>query len=151
MTHFKEHLRRYMGARFGEPPKGLVEKLGEMVNVNDPKCYRHVQKALKQLGHKNLYKEIFTLIYSLGGKRPYIDNHIFDNCVTDFMWLQAQFAQLRKNEATKRKNMPSMYVLMDILLKRNGHQPFYQLPYLKDEILQSKVIELFEILDGEHL
>lgn len=148
LTHFKEHLRRYMGARFGEYPKDMIEKMRGSVAVDDPNCYRDVQSLLKRNGHRKMYKEIFTIIYALGGTKPGIDNKVFDACVTDFMWLQARFTQMKKMSSTGRKNMPSMYVLLDLLLKRNGHQPFYTIPYLKDENLQSNVMSIFDILNG---
>lgn len=150
LTHFKEHLRRYMGARNGLYDVAVVDMLRASVDVLDPWCYRAVQRALKLAGAKKMYKEIFTLIYMLGGPHPKIDNHIFDKCVTDFMWLQERFRRLKSIKGTVRKNMPSMYVLLDILLRRNGHTPFYMLPYLKDARLQTKVHELFAELDGKH-
>lgn len=149
-----------MGARFTEYPKNLLKRLSPLVNVHDPNCYRSVQKALKCLGYKHLYKEIFSLIYNLGGTKPYINNEVFADCVTDFMWLQAKFGEMKKAQNTVRKNMPSMYVvsdfnipylsyweMMDILLRRHGHTPYYTLPCLKDDILQLRVLDLFAELD----
>lgn len=148
LTHFKEHLRRYMGARFGKYPENLLAKLRGKVNVADPNCYRDVQRLLKVNGFSKLYKEIFTIIYSLDGKRPKIDNRIFDACVTDFMWFQSRFRQMKKMSSTCRKNMPSMYVLLDILLRRHGHTPFYVIPKLKDEQLQANVMMVFAVMDS---
>lgn len=158
LTHFKEHLRRYMGSRFTDAKKNgkgksiaeIAAELRGRIDVDDSNCYREMQRLLKQLKYRDMYKEIFVLIYELGGRRPYIDNKIFDKCVTDFMWLQSRFQRLKYVTGTVRKNMPSMYVLLDLLLKRHGHTPYYKFPYLKDDLLQQKVMELFEELDGKH-
>lgn len=140
-----------MGARFCEYPEDLFDKMKGTIDPQDPWCYRSVQKQLKILGFKHLYKEIFVIIYTLGGQRPNIDNKVFDACVTDYLWLQSRFIQMKKYAGTKRKNMPSIYVILDLLLKRNGHTPFYHLPYLKDASLQARVLEIFHELDGNKL
>jgi hypothetical protein len=150
LTHFKEHLRRYMGARFGEYPSEMLDKLRGKVDVGRDDCYRKVQKLLKDNGYRKMYKEIFTIIYALGGKKPSVDNQVFDKCVRDFLWMQSRFKEMRENNMTVRKNMPSMYVVMDLLLKRHGHKPFYKIPYLKDDLLQANVMSIFKVLDADN-
>lgn len=150
LTHFKEHLRRYMGARFTVYGDEVVRMLRlQNIDVEDKDCYLNVQKALRKNGMRKLYKEIFTLIYALGGKNPKIDNKLFDDCVTDFKWLYEGFQQMKKSSNTRRKNMPSMYIILDLLLKRNGHTPYYNIPYLKDKDLQARVIMIYNTLSHD--
>jgi len=40
----------------------------------------------------------------------------------------------------KRKNMPCVFMLMDLLLRRAYHVPFYVMPRLKDKKLCRKIL-----------
>lgn len=149
LTHFKEHLRRYLGARFTAYPVGLLDDLraDPTIHVQHPACYFQVQRALRKRHHPKLYKEIFQIIHMLGGHKPLVTPQQYQRCIAQFTQLQYRFFQLRHTrDSFKRKNMPSMYVVMDFLLKQNGHVRFYDLPHLKDPILQERVEELYRLL-----
>lgn len=51
----------------------------------------------------------------------------------------------------KRHSMPSLYMIMDILLRRHGHVPYYQIPSLKDKQLEEQVIRMVNALDQKQL
>ncbi len=141
ITHFREHVRRYIGARFKDIPETVIAAMLENgVDVKSSDCYAQVKKVLKQLKQPKLYKEIFTIIYELGGAYPKIDGliaELYDN----FTAYDYYYEQIRST--LKRKNGVSYYMILDIMLREAGHVPFYKLPYLKDEELRGKVLEIF--------
>lgn len=134
-----------MGARFREYGPEVIATLKD-VDISKPDTYHTIQKLLRENGMRKMYKEIFTFIYELGGVRPYVDNQLFDDCVTDFKWLSFKFQRMKRYGDTTRKNMPSMYVLMDLLLRKNGHVPYYDIPRLKDKHLQTQVMKMYTAL-----
>jgi hypothetical protein len=142
ITHFREHVRRYVGARFTNIPEDVIEAIRDntSVDVQSPTCYNDVKKALKQLKEPKLYKEIFTIIYELGGTAPKID-HIIQNLYDNYAAFDYYYEQIRKD--TGRKNGISYYMVLDMMLKEMGYTPYYELPYLKDEELRQKVLDIF--------
>lgn len=148
ITHFREHVRRYVGARFTDIPAEVIESLKQNkdIDVEDPNCYEQVKKALKQLKKPKLYKEIFTIIYELGGRPPKIDNIILD-LYDNFKAFDYYYEQFRKE--TGRKNGISYYIVLDIILKEMGYESYYYLPYLKDEELRGKVLDIFSRIRQE--
>lgn len=143
VTHFKEHLRRYMGARFTDIPEYVIEAT-KTVNVHSTDAYYLMKTRLKELKMSKLYKEIFTLIYMHGGKKPNVQNEVYENCINDFKIIMQKFLGIR--EEYHRHSMPCNYMLLDILLKQNGHQPYYQFPYLKNDRCRDKVLEIYSDL-----
>ena len=169
LTHFQEHLRRYLGARFTQIPVKLLDDLRAMkVNVKDINAFQLVKHGLKKLKNNNytvtvskpfhgtsyvkhtekqvksvkLYKEIFTIIYLLGGHKP-----IFTQ-VEEIKQLYKDFCffYMKRKKAFNRKNMPSNYMLLDLLLKELDHQPYYNIPYLKNEELKQEILDIFQLL-----
>lgn len=148
VTHFKEHLRRYMGARFTEFPNNFMEQIEQQkIDVMDRNAYHTVRKALKDLGYSRYYKEIFTIIYALGGKKPHLDDQIYHKCVHVFGQLTQAFERLKKD--MKRHSMPSHYVCMKMLLQHFQHEPYYLLPTLKDDRLLKQAEEMIDRLCKE--
>lgn len=138
LTHFKEHLRRYMGCRFTEIPDVLLDLLRELnVDPMDRDAFFIIKRYMKVLKFHKLYKEIFLIIYKLGGVAPKISDEIFHQCVDMYQALMMAF-EVKKAE-WKRHSMPSNYVVMDLLLRHFGHEPYYRLPCLKDQDLQNHV------------
>jgi hypothetical protein len=165
LTHFKEHLRRYLGARFTLIPQELMADLRTMnLNVQHPEAYNTVKTALKSLRHKqyqtsrmnhhtkftehrvhrstNFYKDIFTIIYELGGQKPDFNN--MQQLYQKYKDLTYYFT--RKKIQLARHNMPCNYMLLDILLRECDHTPHYNLPYLKNINLRDTVIHIFHQL-----
>lgn len=151
LTHFKEHLRRYMGYRFSEDPvtkclkpfpPDLIELIQTKVELVHPDAYAQTRKVLKKYpkGSK-FHKDTFQLIYEAGGIRPHFDHKLFERCVRKFMQFQHAFSQTR--DQYDRKNLPCYHMLLDLILTELGHKPHYLFPKLKDEILASKVLKIF--------
>lgn len=146
VTHFKEHLRRYMGARFTGIPEHIVEGT-KCVNVENPDAYFEMKKRLKELKYPKLYKEIFTLIYMHGGHRPMIGNDMYQKCVYDFNIIMKKFLGIRGDY--KRHSMPCNYMLLDMLLKTNGHDTYYRFPHLKNDKCRERVLEIYSDLKSK--
>jgi hypothetical protein len=145
-THFKEHLRRYMGARFRDLPENLIEELKEVktLNVECRDAYFQVKQELKVRGYNKYYKEIYTIIYLLGGVHPKVSMEQYEECVRQFKVLMFYFFKSRSRFG--RYSMPSMYMVMEFLLKRNGHEPYYTIPHLKDDELRARVVSIYNSL-----
>ena len=148
VTHFKEHLRRYMGARFTKISDQVIENT-KNVDVTDRDAYFRMKDKLKQMKMSKLYKEIFTLIYIHGGVKAGISNDVYEKCVQDFKVLMQKFLGTRTDY--QRHSMPCNYMLLDILLRKNGHEPYYRLPYLKNEKCRQRVMEIYSDLKSKAL
>lgn len=157
LTHFKEHLRRYMGYRFSldpetkswkEFPADLKKLMTESIQLNAPDAYFQARKVLKKYpkGAK-YYKDVFQLIYECGGQRPEISQQLFDKCVRHFMNFQYKFLRLR--EEYNRHNLPCYYMILELILKQQGHQPHYEFPHLKDELLKEKITDIFQEVNNK--
>jgi hypothetical protein len=151
LTHFKEHLRRYMGARFTEIPQQVLDGIKDL-NFQHADAYFQVKARLKAMKMSKLYKEIFTLIYINGGRRPNIDNQTYEKCVADFKVIMQKFLGIRGDY--QRHSMPCNYMLLDMLLRQNGHEPYYLFPYLKNDKCRDRVMEIYSDLkrktDGDN-
>lgn len=147
LIHFKEHIRRYVGARFTPVPDSIMEEIRKLnINTDDPKCYFTIKQALKQLKHPKLYKEIFTIIYDLGGHRPKIDS-IIPDLYEQYKQFDIYYEQIKQE--CRRKNGVSYYMILDLMLKELGHESYYEFPYLKNEELQDDVLEIFKHIRKE--
>lgn len=168
LTHFREHVRRYVGARFTDIPEALIKDLEELkITVLSPDAFNIVKEALKSLAGKiytrdiynpqtkftktthqrsnQFYKDIFNIIYLLGGIQPKFTQ--FDEIYQKYRELVYYFE--RTKTSLKRHNMPTNYMLLDILLQELGHTPYYKLPYLKNQELQNKVLQIFKQLRND--
>jgi len=167
LTHFREHFRRYTGQRFQTIPTELLHDLRPKVNPRAKDAYWQVKTQLKKLKGKKyvvkvwnkemrrydakkytpqkFYKDIFCIIYDLGGYQPKVDN--VNEIFQAYQNLQYQFLQLKRKHETSRSNMPSHFMLLDILLRKHGHSPYYEIPYLKDKESREKVIQIFKMLN----
>jgi hypothetical protein len=145
LTHFKEHLRRYMGARFTIIPDSILDKVREEVaNVNDTNAHDLVKAVLKRNGHTRFYKEIFTIIYLCGGEAPNLSIAVYNTCIEDFKKLMYHF--MKSRQEWQRHSMPSMYMLLDMLLRNNGHTPHFNFPHLKNMRLRQQVMDIYDQL-----
>lgn len=164
LTHFREHIRMYLGQRFHPIPDQLIADIKSLgkVDVNSKDAYQQVRQSMKQLRHRTyeiqvwdynmrrlqtkhyktpkFYKDIFSIIYTLGGHQPHIQN--LHSIIQAYRNLQYQFLQLKT-----RHNMPSHYMVLDILLRRYNNQSYYNIPYLKDDSSRDKVIEILQLLN----
>lgn len=147
LTHFKDHLRRYLGSRFTEIPEFLLDICKKEVNVKGKNSYAKIRKIIKREKLGKYYPDIFCIIYKCGGITPNVSSEIMRNCVKNFESLMWKFAEIREN--IKRKSMPSNYMVLDRLLRKNGHIPFYEIPKLKSPVLRKRADLLISALIQE--
>ena len=163
LTHFREHYRRYAGHRWTDIPDKLLLDLKPL--VGDPMnrdAYTKVKKSLQQLRqnrypvrfydkkykiHKTklyppqkFYKDIFLIIYKLGGVQPNLNNIHSDRIYNQYKIIEYTFRQLPEKT---RRNMPSHFYILQELLKLNGHEPYYIIPQLKAFKLRSRVEKIY--------
>lgn len=153
LTHFKEHVRRFLGklsltfllgARFTPLPENILTAISKEVDIMSRDCYHQVKSALKKIGCPKLYKEIFTIIYKLGGIKSKVqDVNTLYQMYTEFDYY---YEQSRKTGNITRRNGVSFYMVLDLFLKELGYPSYYYLPYLKNEELQREVLRIISQL-----
>lgn len=144
LTHFKEHLRRYMGQRFTNIPETVIENT-KCVDIKNPQAFTLMKEQLKKLGKPKLYKEIFLLIYMHGGDKPDISPEQYYKCIEDFKTIQHYF--LKDRAGWDRHSMPSNYMILKFILERNGHEPYYEIPALKNDKCRFQVYDIYFYLE----
>lgn len=169
LTHFREHLRRYAGQRFAVFPAELIKDVKDYVDPLSPDAFHQVKHQLKQLGQKKynvkvydkqmrrwdmkqykpqkFYKDIFSLIYELGGIQPNLHTIDLNAMFSMYKAICYQFRQMKIKNSVSRKNMPSHYMLLDLMLRQYGHTPYYNIPELKDKDLRNSVLTIFNKLE----
>ena len=169
LTHFREHLRRYLNQRCTRVPDELIELLRPKIDPLNRKAYWHVKNELRALKPRKFilevwnrdmkrydeksypiskfYKEVFRIIYILGGVQPTFE-HSINEIIQTYKNLQYQFFQKKKEDKIKRHNMPSHFMLLQKLLEFYGHKPYYELPVLKDRRSHQKTLLLYRELSS---
>ena len=132
-----------MGARFTDISDEVLKGMDD-VDIHDRQAYNLVKGILKKLKKPKLYKEIFTIIYLKGGHKPALENEVYENCIKDFKIIMNYFLTIRSTYG--RHSMPSNYMLLDLILRRNGHDPYYVIPYLKNDECRDKVMSIYQDL-----
>lgn len=146
LTHFKEHLRRYMGSRFTTIPLEVLESI-RGVDTKSENAYFLIKACLKKMKYSKFYKEIFMLIYMNGGCKVEVTNEQYNACISDFKIILHYFKKYKS--LWNRHSLPSNYMLMKLLLEKNGHIPYYTLPELKIEKCKLKFDEMYMELQRE--
>lgn len=142
LTHFRQHLRSYLYARnVNLPDERIMNHLRATVRVLDKSAYYLVKKELKKLGAQRYYKDVFTIIYALGGHKPQVSPEQVDSMCHYFKRWYYNFNQL---ERFGKHNTPSIYMLMEIILREFGHEPYYFIPTLKSEKLRARVLRIYD-------
>ncbi|NBU81990.1 MAG: hypothetical protein EBS55_10125, partial [Flavobacteriaceae bacterium] len=157
-------IRRYLGQRFLPIPEKLIEELKGCVDVFDRNAYEKVKEImrmkkdnkykievynprmrrweLKEYKTRKFYKDIFGIIYTLGGIQPQFQG--VNKVLQQFKDIQYQFFQ----DLNHRPNMPSHFMILDLLLKQNGHEPYYKIPSLKNEKARREAINILSYLQS---
>lgn len=166
LTHFRDHLRRYCGQKFVEIPEELLDRVRNTEpDVMDKNAYFRIEKELKKIRNeeftlsvynkemrrhetrkvygRNYYKHIFEIIYKLGGRQPRVGN--VRDIISAYERMVYRFSQ--RKVFTERHSMPSHFMVLDILLRKYGHTPYYVLPKLKDVKSREKVQNILSYLN----
>lgn len=140
LTHFRDLLRRYQGAGDVTSVDNIKSLIGP-VDLNDPWLYYAIKSKLKALKMQRFYKSIYQIIYILGGKMLEVTHTEFEALLSKYSYF-AYYCSMNRDTAD-RKSMPSVYMVMDLLLRHTGHHTYYQLPILQDIQLRSRVYKLY--------
>lgn len=135
MNHFREHLRRYMGSRSTSMNLELLK-----INIKNRRAYFYIKKQLKKLKMRREYKNIWSILYKLGGEMPAIDNILFHrilNCFGEFM----SKYPLHQGE---RKSVPSHDMLLSAILQKLGYKPYYYLPLIQSRSIRDNVFYIIK-------
>lgn len=141
LTHFRQHLRSYLFARNVDLPEDMMRHLRQTIHINDRDAYNQVKVQLKLLGKQRFYKDVFTIIYALGGQKPQVSPEQVDSMCNYFKRWYYNFNQKAR---FGKHNTPSIYMLMDIILREFGHTPYYYIPTLKSEKLRERVLNIYD-------
>lgn len=132
INHFREHLRRFMGSRNCT----LDLKLFEDLDVQNRQIYYHVRDRLKQLKIKNQNKNIWSIIYALGGKFPMLDSQTFQQIIGLFMKFTSNYSKYQG----RRKSVVSHDMILTEIFKKVGYETYYQLPVIKNERNKNNIL-----------
>lgn len=137
ISHFREHLRRYMGANNVNLTKNQLDLLKSELDETDPKAYMILKDLLKKNNLPRQYKNIWSILYQLGGKIPDLTNNQFHGCLNLFKKFLIIFD--KHKQLWKRKSIPSHYMLLNEFLVLVNHEKYYEFPVLKNEHLKKNV------------
>lgn len=141
ITHFRQHLRCYMSTRITDIPSDIMSHMQLKIDITRRDCYHKVKLELKKMNRQEYYKDIFSIIYALGAPRPAITPEQMDAMCNYFKrWYHHFNTQSRFGG----HNTPSMHMLLNIIMKEFGHEPYYDMPMLKSEKLRSRVYTIYE-------
>lgn len=141
LTHFRQHLRSYLYARNVDLPAAMMAHLRRTVDVDDRDAYALVKRELKALGMQRYYKDVFTIIYALGGRKPQVSPEQVESMCNYFKRWYYNFNLLNR---FGKHNTPSIHMLMDIILREFAHEPYYYIPSLKSERLRARVLRIYD-------
>lgn len=144
LTHFRQHLRSYLGARMVKFDRKFLRNF-RGISVSDPRAYQQVKDLLRKIKKPGLYKDIFTILYRLGAPMPKFTaiNEICDRFKNWYYIFSTR--KLRYGG----HNTPSMHMLLDLFLKQFGQPPFFVIPYLKSDKLRQKILTIFDDVNSE--
>jgi hypothetical protein len=159
--HFHTHLKRYMGDVDLKIEDNHLENIRNQIDVHDRHAYTLIRKYLKKNKLSDCYRAIYRIIYQLGGSKPVLSSKQYENIKQDFINLEMYFLDhsgkycslsssgivFKERESMgkfNRKSIPCLSMLLDILLRKNGHEPYYHIPHLKDLDLRKRVLDFYE-------
>jgi hypothetical protein len=141
LTHFRQHLRAYLYAGSCNLDAKVVEHMRKNVDVEDRNAYQLVKQELKKLGLQKHYRDVFSIIYSIGGRKPDVTAAQAESmCYYFKRWCY----HYNQQDRFGKHNTPSIYMLLDIILKEYGHEPYYYIPTLKSDKLRERVLDIYD-------
>lgn len=121
--------------------------LNEIVfNRSDRNAYMAIRQQLRKRKMPWQYRNIFGIIYKLGGLYPKHSAVDGDKIIVALIVIENFFHQRQKGQregAFKKRSLGSSKMLLSSVLKMTGNEPFYRLPELKNKQANEKVNEFF--------
>lgn len=130
LNHFREHLRRYMGSRHSSMDLALLT-----FDPKDRDAFHTIKSQLKQLKLVQEYKNIWSIIYALGGKKPDLSNEQFHTILRYFYKFIHNFTKLK----TQRKSVPSHEMILHQIFLLIDYEPFYHLPIVQSISIRAEI------------
>lgn len=147
--HFMTHLKRYLGlvTSYSDVDEKLIEQIKKEIDVMDKMAYFNVREILKRRKLGKHYKDIFFIIYECGGVRPQLSGEQMRLLERHIGSIQTYFYANR--DRWGKKSMPCVPWILEKLMRRCGHEPYYCLHSLKAAALQKEAETFFELYDNE--
>lgn len=146
LTHFRQHLRAYLYAGTCNVTKSVVKRIAKKVDMQDRNAYQLVKSELKKLGLQKHYRDVFSIIYASGGVKPNVSAAQAESMCHYFKRWCYHFNQC---DRFGKHNTPSIHMLLDIILKEFGHEPYYYIPTLKSDKLRERVLDIYDQVKKE--
>jgi len=102
----------------------------------DPDAYELVRERLKKLKIKNENKNIWSIIYALGGKFPELDNQMFQDIIHHFMKFKSNYHLYQGI----RKSVVSHDMILTGIFEMLGYKPYYKFPVIKNEKNKNNIL-----------
>jgi len=160
-THFAAHLDQLLGRNASHEDAPLIARLRQAgIDITSRSAYFTVRSTLKRWGYTSPhYRRIFSLIKALGGKVMTLSYYQEVEVRRLFEILSFRFSRRARaglcgkgtvRDGTggmkPRKNFPSYYLILQVLLSRVGVRSHYLLPSIKDSSKFSHLITLYQSL-----
>ena len=140
--HFRTQLRRYM-CQIGtgdSVPQNVIDEVKKFFDCNDRYSYFTIREWLRANKISKYYPFIFKIIWKCGGKRhTYVDLGLLERKIRS---IQSYFYAQRLK--FKRKSMPCVSLMLELILKDMGSEPFYHFYKLKASKLHIRVLDFYE-------
>ena len=130
LNHFREHLRRFMGSRSTQMNVSLIR-----IDVSRRDAFVLIKKQLKALKLRCEYKNIWSILYRLGGKPPNISNHLFHECNRLFFEFSSKYEQYKGI----RKSIPNHDMLLAAIFEKLGYKTYYELPLIQSKKIRDNI------------
>lgn len=143
--HFWTHFKKYIGAQsmpIGGFPEDLLADLRQRFNVAERNVYSKIKEYLKKRRMNHMYKYIWKLIYVLGGRQPQLESETYAKIRQEFVNIQHYFYSVY--DRSRRHNIKSVSMLLELLLKQVGHDPYYHFPQLKNTLLRQEAFDFYD-------
>lgn len=135
LNHFREHLRRFLGSRSTQMDLSLL-----VIDVSNHNAFYLIKKQLKQLKLRKEYKNIWSILYKLGGKKPEMDNKMFYAVIHYFGRFIVKYPHVKGN----RKSVPSHDMLLTAIFEKVGFEPFYLLPTVQSKKIRENINDIIK-------
>ena len=160
-THFAAHLDQILGRNGLLEDKPIIARLKRSgVDLTDRNAYFTIRATLKRWGYTSPhYRRIFSFIKALGGKVITLSYYQEVEMRRLFEILSSRFSRSARaalcgkgtvraetGERRPRKNFPSYYLIVQVLLSRAGVRSHYLLPSIKDTTKFDHLITLYQSL-----
>jgi hypothetical protein len=139
INHFREHLRRFCGFRTTNLNCNLLQ-----VDLHDRNAYDVIQKYLRKYKIRSEYKNVWSILYKLGGTPPVLSSKQHLQIMQYYMYFLQKFPEVKQN----RKSVPNHDMVLAAILKKIGYDSFYHLPQIKSKKIKENILFILKTCLG---